>query len=305
MRTFSFTVTGDEAGERLDRFLAQRLANRYSRSFIKKLIDNGFVQINGVAPKPHHKIREGELVELREHEFLTTGILPENITVDIVYEDEALIVVNKPAGMVVHPGAGNFSGTLVNALLHYCKELSAVGEAERPGIVHRIDKGTSGLIVVAKHNIAHRNLARQFKQRKVKKIYVALVKGVVQLDHGTIDTPIARSHRDRKKMGVQFAESKTAITRYSVVRRFKDSTFVELRLETGRTHQIRVHMAYSGHPILGDDKYGGRCREIDRPALHAKALGFKHPVSKKFVEFESPLPDDIRKVLEGYEEEKD
>ncbi|MFC1590235.1 RluA family pseudouridine synthase [Candidatus Omnitrophota bacterium] len=305
MRTFSFKIEEADSGERLDRFLALKFTDDLSRTFIRKMIDSGCVLIDGSVPKAHRKIKEGETVDVREPEMPAVLIEPEDIPVDIVYEDDDILVVNKRPGIVTHPGPGNMSGTLVNALLHHCGSLSSGGDRLRPGIVHRLDKGTSGLMVVAKNDRSHRVLARQFKKRTVKKTYVAIVKGIVQLDFGTIDLPIARSNMDRKKMSVKFVESKRAVTNYKVLKRYGAFTFIELDLETGRTHQIRVHMSYLGHPILGDDKYGGKCPELKRPALHAKGLAFKHPATKKKVEFTTEIHDDLKKYLDEHEEEKD
>ena len=218
--------------------------------------------------------------------------------ITVLYEDGDVVVINKPAGLVVHPAPGNYSGTLVNALLHHSKDLASSGGDMRPGIVHRLDKGTSGLLVVAKNAAAHRELSEQFKARSVTRKYVALVKGALQLDNGIIELPIGRSKRDRKKMGVVFTDSRTAVTRYRVLERFGGFTLVELKLGTGRTHQIRVHMAYMGHPIVGDDKYGAK-DTIGRPALHAKTLGFIHPRTRKYMEFDSRVPGDIQEMIDA------
>jgi 23S rRNA pseudouridine1911/1915/1917 synthase len=232
------------------------------------------------------------VIEVRVQEPVQSTSKPEGIPLDIVYEDEDLLVVNKPPGMVVHPAPGNYSGTLVNALLHHCKNLSGIGGVLRPGIVHRIDKGTSGLLVVAKNDGAHKGLAKQFKERSIARTYIALVRGALELDRGTIELPIGRSRRDRKKMGVAFLKSKNAVTGYRVLRRFADATEVELKLSTGRTHQIRVHMAYIGHPISGDEKYGTRSA-LGRPALHAKTIGFIHPKTGIYMQFDSDIPRDM------------
>ncbi|MFH1996156.1 MAG: RluA family pseudouridine synthase [Candidatus Omnitrophota bacterium] len=302
MQKLSFTINEEDAGDRLDRFLARMCSDEFSRSFIKKMIDSGCVTVNGKVEKPHQKVRPGEIVAVNVPESKPPeSALPEDIPVDIVYEDDDVVVVNKAAGMVTHPAPGNYTGTLVNALLYRCSSLSSVGGQFRPGVVHRIDKDTSGLVVIAKNDKAHRWLAKQFKNRRVKKIYAALVQGIVQLDNGIIDVPIARSKTDRKRMGVAFVESKPAVTKYHVVKRYKDFTRLELELETGRTHQIRVHMSYLGHPLLGDRKYGARACSLARHALHAKQLGFKHPATKRFMEYESALPDDIKDYLEKYE----
>lgn len=297
-RTFTFTVDLNDKGKRLDKYLVQNLPEELSRSFIQKLISEGNVLLNGEPVKSHHKINTEESIEVRIPEAKTSSISAEKIPLNIVYEDEHLLVVNKPAGMVVHPAPGNYSGTLVNALLGHCKNLSGISGIMKPGIVHRIDKGTSGLLVVAKTDQAHKGLAKQFKNKTIKKIYIAVVKGVVQLDNGIIELPIGRDSRDRKKMAVNFVRSKDATTRYAVLERFKDSTLLELSLATGRTHQIRVHMEYIGHSLVGDEKYGTRSK-FARPALHAKTIGFIHPVTKKYMEFTSKLPKDMKELIDG------
>lgn len=282
--------------KRLDKFLAEHLSGRFSRSFLQKLIASGNVLVDGRAAKSHHILRGGEAIDVTVPEARLAAARPENIPIDIVYEDEHLLVVNKAAEMVVHPAPGNYSGTLVNALLFRSGELSGVGGETRPGVVHRIDKGTSGLLVVAKNDAAHRSLAKQFKDKTIKRVYVALVKGSVELDNGIIELPIGRHVRDRKKMAVKFEDSKEALTRYRVSERFKDFTVLELVLGTGRTHQIRVHMSYIGHPLIGDAAYGSRSA-IGRPALHAKTIGFMHPVTKRYMEFTSELPADMKEII--------
>jgi 23S rRNA pseudouridine1911/1915/1917 synthase len=292
-------VTEEHAGQRLDKFLAEEFAADYSRAFIQKLIADGKVLVGGNAVKRHYNIVPGDFIRITVPEPTEYHVEAENIPIDIVYEDDHLLVVNKSAEMVVHPAPGNYGGTLVNALLYHCKTLSGVGGVQKPGIVHRIDKGTSGILVVAKDDLTHRGLAKQFKSKTIKRVYNAIVKGVVELDNGIISLGLARSNRDRKKMAVSFDEdnSKMAVTRYKVLKRFKDMTLVELVLGTGRTHQIRVHMAYIGHPLLGDEKYGSRA-EIGRPALHAKMLGFTHPITGEYLEFTSPMPKDMQEVID-------
>lgn len=294
---FRFEIEQEDAGKRLDKFLAEHMPEKFSRSFLQKLVAGGSVLVNGQVPKKHHKLSPDESIEINIPEPVTSSIKPEKIPIKIVYEDEHLLVVDKSADMVVHPAPGNYSGTLVNALLWHCKNLSGIGGVLKPGIVHRIDKGTSGLLVVAKTDEAHRFLAKQFKAKTTARAYVALVKGVVQFDNGIVDLPIGRSNRDRKKMAVDFASTKEAVTRYKVLERFKDHTLLEIVLGTGRTHQIRVHMAYIGYPIVGDDKYGSHGL-IGRPALHAKTLGFIHPATKKYMEFTSKIPEDMKKLIE-------
>jgi len=293
---FKIKVTQEDKGQRLDKFLVKKFPNRFSRSFIQKLVSGDNILLNGKPVKSHHKVNPGEKIEIDIPEATQSSVKVEEIPLDIVYEDEYLLVVNKPQGMVVHPAPGNYTGTLVNALLAHCKNLSGIGGVLKPGIVHRIDKGTSGLLVVAKTDEVHRNLAKQFKDKTITRVYIALVKGIVQLDNGIIELPIGRSIRDRKKMAVKFIGSKTAITYYKVLHRFKNFTLLEMRLKTGRTHQIRVHLSYIGHPLLGDEKYGTK-GILDRPALHASRLGFVHPITKKYMEFTSELPPDLNELI--------
>ena len=293
---FKFKITDDDKGKRLDKYLVENLPPEMSRSFIQKLITGKNITLNGEGVKRHHKVSPGEEIDIKIPPAEKSVIKAERIPLTIVYEDDDLLVINKPSGMVTHPAPGNLHGTLVNALLDHCKHLSGVGGVLKPGVVHRLDKGTSGLMVVAKTDQAHQDLAKQFKDKTIKKIYIAVVKGVVQLDNGIIELPIGRHSRDRKKMSVSFGKSKDALTRYTVLERFKTATSLQVSIATGRTHQIRVHMAYIGHPILGDGKYGTNGRPF-RPALHAKTIGFVHPVTKKYMEFTSQLPKDIKELL--------
>ncbi len=294
--TLVFEIRSGEAGQRLDKFLVERLPKTYSRAFLQKLVRGNDVLIDGAPAKSHHKLRDGEKIVVGIPRMIPTEIVAEDLPLDIVYEDDHLLVVNKSGDMVVHPAPGNWSGTLVNALAAHCKKLSEVSGPVKPGIVHRIDKGTSGLLVVAKTDEAHRALAKQFKLKTSRRVYVAIVRGVVQLDNGIVDLPIGRHARDRFKMAVDFNSEKDAVTTYHVVERFRDSTLLELVLQTGRTHQIRVHMSHIGHPLLGDDKYGTR-GQFPRPMLHAKLLGFTHPVTKKYMEFKSQTPNDMKKLI--------
>ncbi|MFH1878766.1 MAG: RluA family pseudouridine synthase [Candidatus Omnitrophota bacterium] len=298
MEDLKFVITRDEAGARVDKYLADKLGEDYSRTYVKYLMDNGAVHVNAASVKPHYAIREGDQVEcvlLPSPDI--DHVIPENIPIEIFYEDDDIIVVNKPAGMVVHPAAGNKTGTLVNALLYHCKTLPETGDELRPGIVHRLDKDTSGVIVIAKSARAHSSLSEQFQNRAVKKSYLAIVKGRVEMDNGIINVPVARHSVDRKKMAVEFSGGKEAVTVYHVLRRYKNFTLLRLDLLTGRTHQIRVHMKYLGCPVLGDKKYG-TAPGIDRQALHAEKLAFLHPDTGKLMEFTSPLPDDMRGLLE-------
>ncbi len=284
-------------GKRLDIFLSETHPGLSSRSHIKKLIDGGCVLLNAAPAKPHHKLKMGDviIVDLAGEKSAGT-VAAENIPLDIRHEDEYLLVVNKPAGMSSHPALGVNTGTLVNALLYHCKKLSNTGANERPGIVHRLDKNTSGLMVVAKDNDTHRLLARQFKERTIKKKYVAFVDGLVELDSSVIELPVGRHPSHRQKLTVRFSESRNAITEYEVIRRFKNCTMLELTPKTGRMHQLRVHLSYIGHPILGDAVYGKKSDLISRQALHAAMLGFIHPATKKYLEFNAELPADMKKL---------
>lgn len=297
MKKYDIIVDKKSDGKRLDIFLADRFKKKHSRSFIKKLIDENKILVNNKKVKAHHPVNGMDNISIEIPEAQPITVKPEKIDLDIVYEDGDLVVVNKPAGLVVHPAPGNYSGTLVNALLYHCKDLSGIGGSLRPGIVHRLDKDTSGLIVVAKSDLAHRSLSKQFKTRRIKRIYIALVKGIVQLDNGIIELPIGRHALDRKKMDVKFTDSREAVTQYKVLKRFKDFTMLELKLRTGRTHQIRVHMAHIGHPLAGDTAYGS-AKGLARQALHAKTLGFTHPRTKEVMEFDSNIPLDIQEVIE-------
>jgi 23S rRNA pseudouridine1911/1915/1917 synthase len=293
-----FDITAGEAGRRLDKFLVERLPKTLSRACIQKLVRSGGITVGGRAVKAHHALRAGESVSVEIPRMIPAKLVPEDLPLDVVYEDESLLVIDKPGGMVVHPAPGNWSGTLANALASHCEKLSAVGGPAKPGIVHRIDKGTSGLLVAAKTDEAHRALARQFKNKTSRRVYVAVVKGVVQLDNGIIDLPIGRHVRDKMKMAVDFNSEKEAVTRYHVLERFSDSTLVELVLATGRTHQIRVHMSHIGYPLLGDGKYGS-ADGLERPMLHAKLLGFSHPATGKYMEFTSPVPADMKRLIKA------
>ncbi len=315
-RRFELIVSAEEAGQRLDSYLADKELD-LTRSRIQGLIDSGKILVDGSLTKPSHKIKAGEAITVEIPPPKKSPILPENIPLDIVYEDQDLLVINKPAGMVTHPASGNYSGTLVNALLYYCKDLSGIGGVERPGIVHRLDKETSGLLVVAKNDTAHLNLSAQLKDKSLFREYIALVWGKMPQKKGEITAPIGRAITDRKKMAISTLKSKEALTLYEVKESFSLCELLQLRLKTGRTHQIRVHLAYLGHPVVGDLEYGGRSkwvgslknkksillaeeilRKIPRQALHARKIGFVHPRTGQYLEFESRITLDIANLLD-------
>lgn len=289
-----------EGGVRLDKLISEQ--TELSRSAAAKLIEDGAVLVDGAAASKKDVPKNGALVEITLPEPQNVDILPEDIPLDIVYEDSDLLVVNKPKGMVVHPAAGHYSGTLVNALMFHCGDsLSGINGEIRPGIVHRIDKDTSGLLMVAKNDLAHIGLSEQIKQHSFTREYEAVVCGAVKED-GTINAPIGRSKSDRKKMCVTMENSREAVTHYSVIRRYAGYTHIRVRLETGRTHQIRVHMAYRGNPVAGDAVYGsGKPAWLCGQCLHAKKLGFVHPRTGEYMEFESALPDYFTKFLDTIE----
>ncbi len=281
---------------RLDQFLANQ-AVQLTRSRLHALIAEGHVTLNGSAAKPSQKVRLGDLVRLTVPPPRELDLTPEAIPVEVVHQDSHIIVLNKPAGLSVHPGPGHSSGTLVNALLALCPDIQGVGGVVRPGIVHRLDKDTSGLMVVAKNETAHHRLSDQIKSREVTKGYLALAAGTLPLPEGVIDAPIARDPRNRKKMAVVDG-GKPARTQYRVLENPAGDSFLELYLESGRTHQIRVHLAHLGHPLIGDPVYGKRSPLVDRQFLHAHHLGLTHPATREFLEFRSPLPPDLSAVLE-------
>lgn len=290
-------ITVSEAGVRLDKYVSENAEN-ISRSFAAKLAENGQITANGKTVGKNYKTAAGDILKIDLPEAEEAQILPEDIPLDIVYEDDNLLVVNKPQGMVVHPAPGNYSGTLVNALMFHCKgNLSAINGTIRPGIVHRIDKDTSGLLVVAKNNNAHAALSEQLKEKKAVRKYYALVNGVVK-ENGTVDKPIARHPRDRKKMAV-VQGGRDAVTHYKVLEIYDRYTLLECILETGRTHQIRVHMSYIGHSIVGDKTYGRQKEEfkLSGQLLHAKTIGFVHPVTDEYMEFSSDIPEYFSQVL--------
>ena len=281
---------------RLDKVCSEIFSD-YSRSQIKQLLDGGNITVNGKTEKAKYKVKSGDLIRLEEPETKTLELRPENIPLDIVYEDDDVIVINKPQGMVVHPAPGHNEHTLVNALLYHCP-LSTINGTFRPGIVHRIDKDTSGLLMVAKNDKAHRSLAKQLKDKTNIREYVALVHGRIAEDEGTINAPIGRSLKDRKKQAV-VKDGRNAVTHFEVLKRYRDYTFVKCILETGRTHQIRVHMKYIGHPLVGDPLYGPKKTiKGNGQFLHAGKLGFVHPTTGKLLIFEAPLPKIFQECLE-------
>ena len=302
------TASADSAGERIDSFVAAE--EGITRSAAAKLAEGGKITVNGVPVAKNYKLKGGEVIVIEYPPVESSEAEAEDIALDVVYEDNDIIVINKPSGMVVHPAAGNHSGTLVNALLHHCGEsLSGIGGVIRPGIVHRIDKDTSGLLVVAKNDSAHLSLSGQIKEHNVSRIYYAIVCGNLKNDSGTIDAPIGRSPVDRKKMAIirdPLKSAKNAVTHYEVLERFKGFSFVRCVLETGRTHQIRVHMSSVGHPLLGDEVYGGAgskfCQNnkklISGQCLHAGELILTHPATGKEMRFRSSLPEEMEKLLE-------
>lgn len=295
-------IVVDEENLRLDAYIAKK-EEKLSRTMIQKLIEEGDVLVNGNTKKISYKVQAGDIIELNIPEPKETGIKAQEIPLDIVYEDNDIIVVNKPKGMVVHPANGNPDGTLVNAIMAKCKgSLSGIGGEIRPGIVHRLDKDTSGLLIVAKNDQAHINMSKQIKDREVKKIYIALVKGNIAEDEATINMPIGRSTKDRKKMAVR-KDGKEAITHFKVLKRYDKYTLLEIKIDTGRTHQIRVHMAEIGHPVVGDSVYSNGKNEfgVEGQMLHAKSLDFKHPITQKQMHLEAELPEYFKEVLSELE----
>ncbi|NLI12860.1 MAG: RluA family pseudouridine synthase [Peptococcaceae bacterium] len=292
-----YEVGETDNGKRIDVFLAGEI-EELTRTYIQKLIAEGLASVNGEAVRASCKVKQGDLVRLEVPEPAGLELKPEAIPLDIYYEDSDVVVVNKPRGMVVHPAAGNYSGTLVNALLFHCRDLSGINGVTRPGIVHRLDKDTSGLIMVAKNDFAHLNLAQQLKDRLITRRYLALVHGQVREETGVIDAPIGRDPSNRQKMAVAHKNSKNAVTRYRVIQRYQKYTCLELKLETGRTHQIRVHLSFIGHPVVGDPKYGPARPHFGLTGqfLHAFALGFKHPRTGVYLEFEAPLPAELAAI---------
>ena len=295
----TFAAEADDVGKRIDVFAAENY-EELSRSGLKKIIDTGGVTVNNKTVKANYKLRTGDIVTMNIPESVPLEIIPQNIPLDILYEDDDVIVINKPQGMVVHPAPGHYTDTLVNALLYHCGDsLSCINGIMRPGIVHRIDMDTSGVIMAAKNNNAHRSLALQLAEHSITRKYNAIVYNNIKEDEGTIDKPLGRNPSDRKKMAV-VPGGRRAVTHYRVLDRLGKFTYIEAQLETGRTHQIRVHMTYAGHPLLGDSVYGPKKQpfNLKGQVLHARVLGFVHPVTGEYMEFESPLPEYFQKLLE-------
>lgn len=294
----------DENSARIDAWLAGKL-EEYSRSYIQKLCQDGHITVDGVGVKSNYRLKTGERITAQIPEAEVLQVTAEEIPLDIVYEDEHIIVINKPKGMVVHPAAGNYTGTLVNALMKHCGEsLSDINGIIRPGIVHRIDKDTSGLLVVAKNNHAHEFLSKKLKTHDIKREYIALVEGIIYESTGKIDAPIGRHPVERKKMSVNVKSGRNAVTHFKVLDRFPAATYLELKLETGRTHQIRVHMAYINHPVIGDEVYGRKKQRFDTrgQVLHARRLTLEHPATGELMEFEAPVPDYFTRLIQELKE---
>lgn len=294
-----FELICEKPGERIDRFLSGKMEN-LSRSYIQKLIKDGNLSVNGAAVKSNYKVVRGDSICVRIPGPEVLDVLPENIPLDILYEDDDILVVNKPKGMVVHPAPGHSSHTLVNAVLYHCgNELSGINGVIRPGIVHRIDMDTTGSLVICKNDRAHQILAEQLKEHSITRKYHAIVHGNFREDSGTVNASIGRHPTDRKKMSTKSSSGRPAVTHYRVLERFGNYTYIECELETGRTHQIRVHMSSIGHPILGDSVYGpSKCPfSLQGQTLHAKILGFRHPSTGEYVEFDAPLPDYFVRLL--------
>lgn len=287
----------DRSNERIDKYIN---IDKITRAAVQKMIENGLITVNSMPTKNNYKLKIGDVIEITIEDAKEADITPENIDLDIVYEDDSLIVVNKPQGMVVHPAPGNYSGTLVNALLYHCKgNLSGINGVMRPGIVHRIDKDTSGLLLVAKNDMAHQSLSKQIQDKTVKREYICITDGIIKPQKGIIDAPIGRNPSNRLKMAVTPVNSKHAVTHFEAVENFEHNSLVKCVLETGRTHQIRVHMRYIGFPITGDPLYGGKnIYNLKGQALHARCIGFTHPETGEYMEFSCKPPEYFLNLLE-------
>lgn len=301
METYIFTPEDAQKNLRIDKFLAEQLPDQ-SRSYLQKLLKDGKVSVNDKTVKANYKVQLSDVIRFELPDPEVPDILPEDIPLDILYEDEDVLLINKPKGMVVHPSAGHYTHTIVNAVMYHCKDhLSGINGVMRPGIVHRIDMDTTGVIVICKNDSAHQSLAEQLKEHSITRKYRALVHGNLKEDQGTIEGPIGRHPVDRKRMAINRQNGKPAVTHYKVLERFGSYTFVECQLETGRTHQIRVHMASIGHPLVGDIAYGpAKCPfRLQGQCLHAMVLGFIHPRTGEYMEFTAPLPEYLTKLLEN------
>lgn len=296
-----FSIDRNTEGQRIDRYLSDELEDR-SRSYIQKIMKEGYVKVNQKPVKSNYRLSFGDSVEVTLPEAKEPDIVPENIPLDILYEDQDIIMINKPKQMVVHPAPGHYSGTLVNALMYHCgDELSGINGCMRPGIVHRIDMDTTGSLVVCKNDKAHQSLSEQLKVHSIRRIYVAIVHGNIKEDSGTVNAPIGRHPTDRKKMSTHCKNGRDAVTHYKVLERFGDYTYIQCELETGRTHQIRVHMASIGHPLVGDEVYGPKkCpfKGLQGQILHARTLGIIHPTTGKYLEVNAPLPEYFIELLD-------
>ena len=302
MEKHCFTADIEHEDQRIDRYLTEMLPEQ-SRSFFQKLIRDGFVIVNHIIVKVNYRLKTGDVIEIDIPDAVPTEIVPENIPLDILYEDDDLLIVNKPKGMVVHPAVGHSTGTLVNAIMYHCQgNLSGINGEIRPGIVHRIDKDTTGSLIICKNDEAHRNIAEQIKEHSVTRRYVGVVAGTFSEESGTVEGAIGRHPNDRKRMTINEKNGKPAVTHYKVLERFGAYTFIECQLETGRTHQIRVHMASIGHPLVGDITYGpAKCpfKHLQGQCLHAMVLGFVHPRTNEYIEFSAPLPEYFTDLLEN------
>lgn len=300
MKNYSFIVAEEDEGERVDKYLSTIIPD-LTRSYIQKQIEDKLLTINGEVKKSNYRLKADDAIVLNVPDSIIPDIEPENFPIEIVYEDDDFVIVNKPQGLVVHPAPGHYSGTLVNALLYHLHgRLSGINGVLRPGIVHRIDKDTSGLLIVCKNDLSHNYIAAQLKDHTCNRVYHAVVHGVIKDDEGTVDAPLGRSDSDRKKMCIR-QDGKRAVTHFKVIERFKDYSYIECRLETGRTHQIRVHMASIGHPLMGDPVYCNMKEPIhcDGQILHAKSIGLISPTTKEYKEFDSELPNYFKKIITG------
>ena len=297
MEILNYQVSDGQSGIRIDRYLSE-MNKELSRSYIQKLLKEQKITVNGSAVKANYKVQEGDEISVAVPDIKEPDILPEDIPLDILYEDDDVLIVNKPKGMVVHPSAGHTSGTLVNAIMFHCKDnLSGINGVLRPGIVHRIDKDTTGALLVCKNDNAHRNLAEQLKEHSIKRIYHAIVHGNIKEDSGTVNAPIGRHPIDRKKMSINEKNGRNAVTHYRVLERFGEYTYIACELETGRTHQIRVHMKHIGHPLLGDFLYHPEDHSISRQALQCASLTFTHPITGETLTINAKLPEDMQQLL--------